>query len=137
VRRLLRAPLAAVVIVLLVACAPPGAGSPSPEASLVLTSGVRGVVLLGPTCGAQSADASPCVTPYAASMVITDESGATVGRIASGSDGRFEISLPPGNYVITPANGPNGVPFAQSAIPVTVVPDEYAPVEVDYDSGIR
>jgi hypothetical protein len=136
-RGLTRAPLAAVLIALVVACSPSAGGSPSPQASLVLTSGIRGVVLLSPTCGVQSADASPCVTPYAASMVITDASGATVGRVASGPDGRFEIALPPGNYVITPANGPNGVPFAQSAIPVNVVQDQYTPVEVDYDSGIR
>jgi len=75
--------------------------------------------------------------PYAAKLVITDENGTVVGTVNSGTDGHFEIALPPGNYVIQPANGPNGVPFATSAIPVTVVADDYAVVEVDYDSGIR
>jgi hypothetical protein len=127
---------AAASALLIVACGPPAGGSPSTPPSPALTSGIRGVVLLGPTCGAQAADASPCVTPYAAELVITDESGTTVGRISSGTDGQFEIALPPGSYVIQPSPGQDGVPFA-IPVPVTVVADDYAAVEVDYDSGIR
>ena len=77
------------------------------------------------------------MTPYAAELVITDENGTVVGRVSSGADGHFEIALPPGNYVIQPRPGDGGVPFATSAIPVTVVADDYADVEIDYDSGIR
>jgi len=123
-------------LLLFTACGPPSSGATT-QPSPALTSGIRGVVLLSPTCGAQAADASPCVTPYAARLVITDENGTIVGTITSGADGHFEIPLPPGNYVIQPKPGDGGVPFATSAIPVTVVADDYADVEVDYDSGIR
>lgn len=129
--------LALAAAVLIVACGPPASGPPATQPSLALTSGIRGVVLLSPTCAAQPADATPCVTPYAAELVITDENGTIVGRVSSGADGHFEIALPPGNYVIQPSPGQGGVPFAQAAIPVTVVADDYAPVEIDYDSGIR
>ena len=129
--------LAMATIFLIVACGPPAGGGTQAPPSPSLTSGIRGVVLLSPTCGAQPADASPCVTPYAAKLVITDENGTVVGTITSGADGRFEIALPPGNYLIQPRPGDGGVPFATSAIPVTVVADDYADVEVDYDSGIR
>ena len=137
VRALVTALLATATALLLVACGPPAGGATSTQPSQALTSGISGVVLLSPTCAVQAADASPCVTPYAAKLVITDENGTVVGTVNSGTDGHFEIALPPGNYVIQPANGPNGVPFATSAIPVTVVADDYAVVEVDYDSGIR
>ncbi len=129
--------LAMFVALVVAACGPPaGGGQPTAPPSLALTSGIRGVVLLGPTCGAQPADASPCVTPYLTELVITDDSGSTVGKVTSGNDGRFEIALPPGSYVIQPAPGQGGVPFA-IPVPVTVVADDYAEVEVDYDSGIR
>jgi len=135
-RTLLTALLVTATLLLFTACGPPSSGATT-QPSPALTSGIRGVVLLSPTCGAQAADASPCVTPYAARLVITDENGTIVGTITSGADGHFEIPLPPGNYVIQPKPGDGGVPFATSAIPVTVVADDYADVEVDYDSGIR
>ena len=135
-RTLVTALLVTATLLLFAACGPPASGATT-QPSPALTSGIRGVVLLSPTCGAQAADASPCVTPYAARLVITDENGTIVGTITSGADGHFEIPLPPGNYVIQPKPGDGGVPFATSAIPVTVVADDYADVEVDYDSGIR
>src|SRR4051812_6858616 len=55
-----------------------GTETPSPTA---LHSGIRGIVLLGPVCPTASAEESPCLTPYAASLVITDSDGNVVTRI--------------------------------------------------------
>ncbi len=134
--RISAALLVTVIALLLAACGPPAGGAASTQPSPALTSGIRGIVLLGPTCAAQPADASPCVTPYAAELVITDDNGSTVGKVMSGVDGHFEIALPPGNYQILPTPATGGVPFA-IPVPVTVVADDYADVEIDYDSGIR
>jgi hypothetical protein len=102
-------------------------------------SGIRGTVVLGPLCpggpepGAN--DPVPCLTPYAASLVVTDSEGAVVARLSSGGDGTFQVDLPPGDYVVTPATGADTYPIAQ---PVSVVVSTgFAEVEINYDTGIR
>lgn len=103
-------------------------------------SGIRGVVLLGPTCpggpdpGAN--DPVPCVTPYAASLVILDSEGARVQNVTSDADGKFQVELPPGEYVVTPATGADTYPIAQP-VSVTVSAGAYVDVQINYDTGIR
>ena len=114
-----------------VACIASGA-SPSPSSP---ESGLRGRVLLGPTCAVERAGQSPCVTPYAAVLVFTDPDGKEVARTTAGSDGTFRVALPPGDYVILPQPGN---PFPQSQpLDVTVDPGTYTDVEINYDTGIR
>jgi hypothetical protein len=124
-----------VIGILIVACGPEqlAGGTPTPT---TLDSGIRGIVLLGPVCPTDSAEASPCLTPYAANLVITDSDGNVVTSVQSGSDGHFQVLLPPGDYVIQPDNGPDGNPSSIPQ-PVTVAPDEFEDVEVDYDTGLR
>ena len=92
-------------------------------------------MLLAPTCPVEIAGASPCVTPYAAVLVITDSDGREVTRVTAGADGTFRVPLPPGEYVILPQPG-NPFPTAPP-VDVVVVPGEFADVQVNYDTGIR
>jgi uncharacterized membrane protein len=123
--------------VAVIACGPEqqaGTETPSPTE---LDSGIQGIVLLGPVCPTDSGESpSPCLTPYVANLVITDTDGNVVTRVTSGADGRFEVLVPPGDYVIQPDNGPDGNPSSIPQ-PVTVAPDEFEEVEVDYDTGLR
>jgi len=121
---------------LVIACGPEQQGGTQTPTPTVLHSGIRGIVLLGPVCPVESADPSPCLTPYAASLVITDSDGNVITRVQSGADGTFEVLLPPGDYVIQPDNGPDGNPSSIPQ-PVTVGPDEFEQVEIDYDTGLR
>jgi hypothetical protein len=99
--------------------------------------GIRGMVLLGPTCPVEEAGGSPCLTPLAAELVVRSKDGSTeVARVASGADGRFELALPPGEYVIWPEPGENGFPVAQP-LDVTVTAGMFTELEINYDSGIR
>lgn len=102
-------------------------------------SGIRGTVVLGPTCPTGSEpgahDPVPCLTPYAAELVILDLENVVVERVTSGGDGKFTVELPPGEYVITPEAG-DPYPIAQP-VPVTVVAGQYVDVEINYDTGIR
>jgi len=120
----------------LVACGPEVQSGTEPPTPTALDSGIQGIVLLGPVCPTSGPEASPCLTPYAASLVITDTDGNVITRVASGPDGKFQVLLPPGDYVIQPDNGPDGNPSSIPQ-PVTVAPDEFEQVEVDYDSGLR
>ena len=102
-------------------------------------SGIRGTVLLGPTCPTGSEpgahDPVPCITPYAAELVVLDLENVVVERVTSGADGKFTVDLVPGEYVIAPESG-NPYPIAQP-VPVTVAPGQYIEVEINYDTGIR
>jgi hypothetical protein len=103
-------------------------------------SGIRGTVVLGPTCPVESTpganDPVPCLTPYSANLVIIDSEGARVESVTSAADGGFQVDLPPGDYVVTPATGADTYPVAQP-VSVTVVSGQYVSVEINYDTGIR
>ncbi|MDA1062155.1 MAG: hypothetical protein O2895_04505 [Chloroflexi bacterium] len=101
-------------------------------------SGVWGTVTLGPLCPVQRED-QPCPDrSLAATIVLRDASGNEVGRATSGSDGRYQIAAPPGDYILDPQplDGqqlPHAVP-----IEVTIKGGVYwALVDIPYDSGIR
>ena len=102
-------------------------------------SGIKGTVLLGPTCPVESSpganDPVPCVTSYAATLVVLDDEGVKVATITTGDDGKFQVDLAPGDYVVTPENGTDTYPIAQ---PQSVTVDNgYTEIEVNYDTGIR
>jgi hypothetical protein len=135
--RLALAALLAVVLAAGVACdMPPVDAGATPQAP----SGIRGTVILAPTCPISEEpdplNPIPCLTPYAAELVILDADNQVAARVTSGTDGRFAVDLPPGDYVITPLGGGDPFPMAQP-LSVSVMAGEYAEVEVNYDSGIR
>ena len=110
--------------------------TPSPEPTPVL-SGIRGIVHLGPTCE-DATRASPCIEPYAADLVILDANDDVVARVTSGTDGRFEATLPPGVYTIQPVPPANGDLFPSGKTISAVVGEEaWTEVGVDYDTGLR
>jgi hypothetical protein len=113
------------------ACATP-AVEPSAEA-FDGPSGITGIVLVGPECR-RPTEASPCLVPYEARLVVLDPDGGVVGEVTSGPDGTFRLELPPGDYVIQPS--PGGDPFPRAeARSVTVVAGEMSEVEIDYERG--
>lgn len=125
--------LAGVVLVIaLVACDALGA---SPAPSPPQDSGIQGNVQLGPTCPVESRDV-PCVTPYAALLIILDADSREVGRVMSAADGTFRVPLAAGQYTIAPAAGGDPYPFAPTQA-VAVVPGRFTDVQINYDSGIR
>jgi hypothetical protein len=90
---------------------------------------------MAPTCPVEVAGQSPCVKPYPAVLVVTDSDGREVARTKAADDGTFSIALPPGDYVILPQSG-DPFPTAQP-MDVTVVPGQFAEVQINYDTGIR
>ena len=112
------------------------AGCGAPQPSQVGT-GIRGMVVVGPTCPVERLN-SPCPPhPLAATVVIRDRNDVEVARVASGSDGRFQVELAAGSYTLLgqPING-NLLPRPMPASAV-VRAGSYTSVTVEYDSGIR
>jgi len=124
-----------VAVLLLAGCGTAGLGLETP----IPPSGIRGTVILGPTCATGQEPGAhepvPCLTPYAAQLVVLDADNVVVTRTTSDAEGRFEVSLPPGDYVVTPQGG-DPYPIAQP-ISVAVTPGAYVEVQVNFDTGIR
>jgi hypothetical protein len=97
--------------------------------------GIRGLVVYGPTCPVQR-PGHTCVRPYAAWITIRRQPKGTVAaRVHAGSDGRFTARLRVGNYLLVPRNG-NPFPRARSQA-VSVHRQRFTAVTIHFDSGIR
>lgn len=99
-------------------------------------SGVRGQVLAGPQCPVERAE-SPCPDwPVPDIQIQVREQGAVVATASSDADGRFELSLPAGRYVLHAVLPTAGIEYAQP-VDVTVHDGAFAQVNVLIDTGIR
>lgn len=128
---------AAFLLALVAACNPGTSPSSNPTVTPLLATGVRGVVLAGPTCPVERAGQSPCVRAVSGATILAlDSARHEVGRASSDATGAYFLRLPPGAYRIAPqaADGLMGVPTESTV----TVPDG-APVQLDleYDTGIR
>jgi hypothetical protein len=98
-------------------------------------SGVRGVVLYGPTCPVQR-PGQTCVRPYRAWITIRRRPSETVAtRVRSAANGRFSARLVAGRYLLQPRNG-KPFPRAPSQT-ITVTRHHFSTVTIRFDSGIR
>lgn len=113
-------------------------GSSAGAGILPYTSGVRGTVLLGPTCPVERDPPDPqCADKPYATAILVFRTGAKTPFVIGNSDtnGVFQFSLPPGTYTIEAGNGtklPSCPPTS-----VTVKAEGYTAVTLSCDSGIR
>ena len=100
-------------------------------------SGIRGIVLLGPTCPVEQAS-SPCPDkPMQVEVRVLDSNDDEVRKVRSGADGRFAVTLDPGTYTLVAVLTAGGGPPSAQPVTVTVVAHAFANAEVLVDSGIR
>ncbi|MCC3247237.1 hypothetical protein LG047_18265 [Methylocystis sp. WRRC1] len=99
--------------------------------------GIRGLVTLGPRCGAESFPPEPgCAErKFAASLIVERVAGSRRSwRFSSNAEGRFEIALPPGRYQI---RSTTILPRCQSNEPIVVAPGAFTEITIRCDSGVR
>ena len=103
-----------------------------------LDSGISGIVLAGPTCPVQMPDHPECDDrPYAATIVVRSVDGRfTVTRFTAGTDGRFQVPLYPGTYLLDPLPGAGGFPVSSPQAAV-VLPGAFTDLIISFDTGIR
>jgi hypothetical protein len=65
--------------------------------------------------------------------VLSARSGREVAHVSSGSDGSFEVSLPPGRYVVVPDSFPWYGPTT-SSFEVTIRPKHFTDAFIYYES---
>ncbi len=129
--------LGALVLALAAACNPGAGPSPSATVTPLFTTGVRGVVLAGPTCPVEQAGQSPCVRSVSgATIVALDSARHEVGRVVSDVNGSYFLRLPPGTYAIVP-QAVQGVMTAAAETTVTVPDGTPVQLDLQYDTGIR
>ena len=103
-------------------------------------SGVRGVVMLGPTCPVMQNPPQPGCDdrPYATTVAIyraSDQEHA-FAQTESTETGEFEVALPPGDYLV--AAGPGNTPLPRCTTQQVTVPAYgYVGIAISCDSGIR
>jgi hypothetical protein len=99
------------------------------------SSGITGIIMLGPTCPVQRIG-EVCERPYAATVVVKS-AGSEITRFTSGDDGRFTVELPPGTYELEPLT--EGGAMLPRGAPQTVVVQagQLTNVTITYDTGIR
>jgi hypothetical protein len=123
--------LALVALTLLAACGEGQAGSEGPLGK------IRGSVLLTPTCPVETTE-SPCPErPLAGiSVRVVDDEGEVHASAVSDDDGRFEMDVTPGTYLLTASIEQDP---ARSVRPtrVEVGAGELVQTDVLVDSGIR
>jgi hypothetical protein len=79
------------------------AGAATP---LRLTSGLRGVVMRGPTKPVCN-ETEPCEEPAAGVVLRFKQGDRLVARVTTGSAGGYRVKLRPGRYAVTtPGRGP-------------------------------
>lgn len=116
-----------------------GANCEFAECPAPLTSGIRGKVLLGPTCPVERIPPDPrCADKeYAITLGATSvNSSQIIKHFSSGADGSFKVDLPPGTYNIVSAVE-NSLPRCGTPEAITVIANQYSYVTVFCDTGIR
>ncbi len=103
-------------------------------------SGIRGNVLLGPTCPVmQDPPDSKCADkPFATKLVLTAV-GSTkiIKEFSSDASGKFEIDVPVGTYTISPAKTASVLPRCSELSDIKVISGKYTNTIVSCDTGIR
>jgi hypothetical protein len=94
-------------------------------------SGIRGRALLGPACSVEPCSVSE--PPYTGSLIVRKD-GAVAANVKTDGDGRFEVRLEPGQYVLESESA--GLPLLKP-VDVTVRAHEFTNVDLAFDSGIR
>jgi hypothetical protein len=119
-----------ILLLFLVGCA--GRGPSSSD-----DSGIRGTVLLGPTCPVETLE-SPCPDRPLADVEIRVLRGSdVVATVRSDGEGRFAVALDPGRYEVQAVVEEGGPGMSAKPVDVVVTSGVFNDVNVPVDSGIR
>jgi len=113
------------------------------QAIQVDTSGIFGVATIGPTCPGPQRIGQVCEKPYQGTIAIGTQVQTQsntgefkeIKRITTNSDGRFRVSLPPGDYVAKRLDSPMLYGLAKTSIRVDA--GRFSEVNILFDTGIR
>jgi hypothetical protein len=112
-----------------------GGASVAPEAE----SGIQGEAVISPAGPGPQRQGQSGSAPYQTTLVVVHTAdGREVARVQTGSDGRFRVSLPPGEYTIGSSPDQQRRRFERGEEQtVKVLPGQFTTVTMRFDSGMR
>ncbi|MBI3654473.1 MAG: carboxypeptidase regulatory-like domain-containing protein [Acidobacteria bacterium] len=116
-----------------------GGGRKPVETPKQSVSGIEGQTVIGPTRPhINVGDPTPDVAPFQATLLLlTASDHQEVKRLETGSDGRFRVALPPGEYLIRPIGGQTRMSPRANEQTVRVVAGQFTRITITFDSGMR
>jgi hypothetical protein len=100
------------------------------------TSGIEGTIVVSPTRpGPIRKDEDPSVAPVRNAQFAIKTADATVKTFTTDNEGRFQVALPPGHYVIVREGAPPGI--GRWRFEAHVVAGQMTKVNWTADSGMR
>jgi Carboxypeptidase regulatory-like domain len=118
----------AALALMLASCSGSGGAEPG--------TGVKGIVLLGPSCPVEN-PASPCPdTPFLGDVQATATDG-TIRSTTTDDRGRFTLDLAPGTYRLVALTASGGGPPTAEPETVEVLAGSFTEVTLQVDTGIR
>ncbi len=109
------------------------------EAHSDITSGITGIVLIGPQCPVVRVGDDSCYDkPYPANISIKSEDGSReIATFTSNSDGTFTYKIEPGIYLLDPLTEGGAILPRGGQQVVIVEQGRLTNVTITYDTGIR
>jgi hypothetical protein len=117
--------------------APSTGAPPSSPGAVAGRTGIRGVTVMNSGCPVDRGDPPCAARPVAATLTVLDPRGRALTTVASGTDGHFTVTLPPGSYLLRPVRIRTTPARHPTSMPVTVHPGRYITVTVRLDAGLR
>ena len=111
------------------------AGGSAPADPVVVKTGLEGRVWVGPTQPV-CREGEACEGPVAATFHVQQD-GKDVATFTSSEEGRFSVSLRPGDYVVVPDETAPIMGASAQSQPVVVGTTGMTQVELTFDTGIR
>jgi hypothetical protein len=99
------------------------------------TSGIEGTVLVSPSRPGPITKDGPSVAPARNVQFVVKAVDATVKTFTTNGEGRFQVALPPGHYIILRENA--GARIGRWRFEADVVAGEMTKVNWTADSGMR
>jgi hypothetical protein len=99
------------------------------------TSGIEGTVLVSPSRPGPITKDGPSVAPARNVQFVVKAGDATVKTFTTDGEGRFQVALPPGRYIILREDA--GARIGRWRFEADVVPGEMTRVNWTADSGMR
>lgn len=112
-----------------------GCGTETPVS--MVDSGVRGVVVSGPQCPVETIeDPCPDLPVSGIRVSVSTAEGSVTAETRTDAEGRFEVAVAPGKYVVQPVVEGGGVAFSKP-VQVIVSDERFVEVTLHVDTGIR
>jgi hypothetical protein len=99
------------------------------------TSGIEGTVLVSPSRPGPITKDGPSVAPVRNAQFVVKAGDATVAAFTTDGEGRFQVALPPGHYVILREGAGAGI--GRWRFEADVVAGQVTKVNWTADSGMR